>query len=50
MSNDLGQQPSTWDNSWDKTDPMAEIRMWDFFGGRQLITKYVPRLGKVIEA
>ena len=47
---DLGQSSSTWDNAWNEIDPISEIQMWDFYGGRQWITKYVPRFGKVIEA
>jgi ubiquinone/menaquinone biosynthesis C-methylase UbiE len=48
--NDLGQQSSTWNDSWKETNPLSEIRMWDYYGGRQWISKYVPRYGKVIEA
>ncbi|WP_024335393.1 class I SAM-dependent methyltransferase [Desulfotignum balticum] len=47
---DLGQSLSTWDNAWKEISPISEIQMWDYYGGRQWITKYVPRFGKVIEA
>lgn len=47
---DFGQSSSVWDNSWKEMDPISEIRMWDYYGGRQWITKYVLRFGKVIEA
>ncbi len=48
--NDLGQQSSAWNDSWKEINPLSEIRMWDYYGGRQWISKYVPRYGKVIEA
>jgi SAM-dependent methyltransferase len=47
---DLGQSSSTWDNAWKDIDSISEIQMWDYYGGRQWITKYVPRFGKVVEA
>jgi len=50
MANVLGQSSSIWDNFWKGITPLSEIRMWDYYGGRQWITKYVPRFGKVIEA
>ena len=50
MSKDLGQQSATWDKSWSEIDPITEIQMWDYYGGRKWITKYVPRYGKVVEA
>ncbi len=45
-----GQDKSTWTSTWNQTTPENEIRMWDFYGGRQWISKYVPRFGKTIEA
>lgn len=50
MQSSIGQNTEVWDNWWGKITPLSEIRMWDFYGGRQWITKYVPRYGKVIEA
>lgn len=49
-TNNLGQKPETWDDFWKGVSPLSEIRMWDYYGGRQWITKYVPRFGKVIAA
>jgi SAM-dependent methyltransferase len=45
-----GQSVNVWTNEWVGYTPNSEIRMWDYYGGRQWITKYVPRFGKVIEA
>jgi ubiquinone/menaquinone biosynthesis C-methylase UbiE len=50
MSEDLGQMSGVWDDWWGGITPKSEIQMWDFYGGRQWITKYVPRHGKVVEA
>ncbi len=50
MSENLGQKSSVWDEWWGGITPISEIQMWDFYGGRQWISKYVPRFGKVIEA
>lgn len=50
MDDSLGQKPSIWDEWWGGITPISEIQMWDFYGGRQWISKYVPRFGKVIEA
>lgn len=49
MKNSLGQKSTVWDNWWGGVTPNSEIKMWDFYGGRQWITKYVPRFGKTIE-
>ncbi len=46
----LGQKKEVWKDTWDKTSPENEIRRWDFFGGRQYISKYIPRYGKTLEA
>ena len=50
IDNNLGQQTSVWDASWKDISPLTEIRMWDFYGGRQWIAKYAPRFGNVVEA
>lgn len=47
---DLGQSAETWSGVWQGLSPLGEIRMWDFYGGRQWIAKFVPRHGKVLEA
>lgn len=47
---DIGQSIEQWDASWENLSPDAEIRMWDFYGLRNWILKYVPRNGKTIEA
>lgn len=39
-----------WNNIWSKRTVEQEIRMRDFYSGRQYILKYLPRYGKVIEA
>ena len=49
MKDSLGQDSSIWNNWWGKISPLSEIRMWDYYGGRQWISKYTPRYGKVIE-
>jgi SAM-dependent methyltransferase len=49
LNDNLGQTSSIWDDWWGGITPLSEIQMWDFYGGRQWITKYVPRFGKVIE-
>ena len=46
----IGQDKKVWTDTWQKLSPESEIKMWDFYGGRQWITKYVPRNGKTIEA
>lgn len=46
----IGQKTEVWDQFWNGLTPESEIRMWDFYGGRQWISKYVPRYGNVIEA
>lgn len=50
MIEDFGQKSAVWSKWWGGITPLSEIRMWDFYGGRQWITKYVPRFGKVVEA
>jgi SAM-dependent methyltransferase len=50
MNENQGQKSVVWDNWWGKITPLSEIRMWDFYGGRQWISKYISRHGKVIEA
>jgi len=50
MIDNLGQKSSIWDNWWGGITTLSEIQMWDYYGGRQWITKYCPRYGKVIEA
>jgi len=44
------QNINQWDNWWNDISPIQEIQMWDYYGGRQWVTKYCPRYGKVIEA
>lgn len=46
----IGQKEETWNEWWGKRTPEKEIQMWDYYGGRQWISKYVPRFGKTIEA
>lgn len=48
--NNLGQKTEVWSQFWKGLTPESEIQMWDFYGLRHWITKYVPREGKVIEA
>ena len=43
-------QESIWEDFWHGLTPETEIRMRDFYGGRQWILKHVPRYGKVLEA
>lgn len=50
MINDIGQDVNNWRREWEKLSPESEIRMWDFYGLRQWILKYVPRSGKILEA
>lgn len=45
-----GQDNKVWTDEWQKLSPESEIKMWDFYGGRQWITKYAPRHGKTLEA
>lgn len=45
-----GQDSGVWSDWWSGITPDSEIRMWDFYGGRQWISKFVPRHGKTIEA
>lgn len=46
----IGQNEESWNNAWNSYTPDQEIQMWDFYGGRQWISKYVPRYGKTVEA
>lgn len=46
----LGQKTDTWTDAWKDMTPEAEIQMWDFYGLRQWILKYMPRHGKSVEA
>jgi ubiquinone/menaquinone biosynthesis C-methylase UbiE len=46
----LGQDEKVWSKEWGQLTPESEIRMGDFYGLRQWISKYTPRYGKVIEA
>ncbi|UCD04636.1 MAG: methyltransferase domain-containing protein [candidate division WOR-3 bacterium] len=39
-----------WESRWSRLTPESEIRMWDFFGLRHWILKYVPRHGIVLDA
>jgi SAM-dependent methyltransferase len=50
MNETNGQKSAVWDEWWGGITPISEIQMWDFYGGRQWISKYVPRFGKVVEA
>ena len=50
MRENLGQSITTWAEAWEGFTPESEIRMWDFYGLRQWILKYVSRYGKTIEA
>lgn len=46
----LGQDENVWSEEWEQLTPESEIQMWDFYGLRQWIAKYIPRYGKTIEA
>ena len=48
--NSIGQDDEVWTKWWKGLTPESEIRMWDYYGLRQWITKFTPRYGKVIEA
>jgi len=50
MKQNKGQDINVWSDEWNKLDPESEIQMWDFYGLRQWISKYVPRFGKTVEA
>lgn len=50
MKIDQGQSVESWNNSWKNLTPESEIKMWDYYGLRQWVLKYVPRYGKNIEA
>jgi ubiquinone/menaquinone biosynthesis C-methylase UbiE len=47
---DTGQSIKAWSDQWRARTPESEIRMWDFYGGRQWISKFIPRFGKTLEA
>jgi ubiquinone/menaquinone biosynthesis C-methylase UbiE len=46
----IGQKTETWDHLWKGQTPESEIQMWDFYGLRQWMLKFVSRYGKVVEA
>ncbi len=50
MSNNVGQDKTEWSKYWENSYPIKEIQMWDYFGLRNWILKYVPRYGEVLEA
>jgi SAM-dependent methyltransferase len=50
MIESIGQDESVWSNEWGQLTPESEIRMWDFYGLRHWIAKFIPRFGKTIEA
>lgn len=50
MLNSVGQDVEYWNKFWHGLTPESEIKMWDYYGGRPYILKYVPRFGKIIEA
>jgi ubiquinone/menaquinone biosynthesis C-methylase UbiE len=50
MNSSIGQDESVWSNEWEQLTPESKIRMRDFYGLRQWISKFTPRYGKVIEA
>jgi SAM-dependent methyltransferase len=50
MIENLGQKVESWTKEWKALSPESEIQMWDYFGLRPWILKYVPRFGKVVEA
>jgi ubiquinone/menaquinone biosynthesis C-methylase UbiE len=50
MQESLGQNQTVWTDEWKKHSIESEIQMWDFYGLRPWIMKYVPRYGKVVEA
>lgn len=45
-----GQDSNVWSDWWTGITPDSEIKMWDFYGNRHWISKFVPRHGKTIEA
>ncbi|MCE1165024.1 MAG: methyltransferase domain-containing protein [Bacteroidetes bacterium] len=50
MKISIGQDEGVWTSEWDELTPDSEIRMWDYFGLRQWISKFTPRYGKTVEA
>jgi ubiquinone/menaquinone biosynthesis C-methylase UbiE len=46
----IGQDVSKWTDEWKSLTVESEIQMWDYYGLRPWILKYVPRYGKVVEA
>jgi len=50
MQDNQGQNSTKWNEFWGNVTPISEIRAWDFYGGRQWVSKFAPRFGKVIEA
>jgi ubiquinone/menaquinone biosynthesis C-methylase UbiE len=49
-SSEMVQSSEEWTNIWNKLSIESEILMWDYFGGRPWVLKYVPRNGKILEA
>lgn len=49
-SDNSGQKTEFWNQFWNGLTPKSEIQMWDYYGGRQWVSKYVPRHGKTVEA
>jgi ubiquinone/menaquinone biosynthesis C-methylase UbiE len=47
---DIGQSQDVWRDTWRGMTPESEIRMWDYYGVRHWILKYVPRYGRAVEA
>ena len=47
---DKGQNKKVWTDEWDKLSPESEIKMWDYYGLRPWILKFVPRNDLVLEA
>lgn len=45
-----GQDKDKWTNEWKSLSVESEIQMWDYFGLRPWILKYVPRKGIIVEA
>ena len=50
MSDRQEKKTKVWENFWEGLTSVSEIQMWDYYGGRQWVTKYAPRFCKVIEA
>ena len=50
MTVDEGQTTERWAHDWDGLTTEHQIQIWDFYGVRPYILRYVPRHGHVIEA